>query len=161
LSLVGVTVDGVWVDEWILLTTYTHDSELQAIIAPPLISTTHKSSQHPLSLFQHAVSSPAVPWQRLLIVEILQLRSLMFSLHILPYRTDLVAPVVFLIIPRPGPRRNTPFPTVPLLLRVDTLLRELVYRAVAQKRPWYIRASRGRYIATALHAIILMWILQS
>jgi hypothetical protein len=34
-----------------LLTIYTHDSELQAITAPPLISTTHKSPQHPLSLF--------------------------------------------------------------------------------------------------------------
>jgi hypothetical protein len=34
-----------------LLTTYTNDLELQTITAPPLISTTHKSSQHPLSLF--------------------------------------------------------------------------------------------------------------
>jgi hypothetical protein len=32
-----------------LLTTYAHDSELQAITAPPLISTIHKSPQHPLS----------------------------------------------------------------------------------------------------------------
>jgi hypothetical protein len=38
-----------------LLATYTHDSELQAITAPPLISTIHKSPQHPLSLFQPAV----------------------------------------------------------------------------------------------------------
>jgi hypothetical protein len=38
-----------------LLTTYTHDSELQTITAPPLISTIHKSPQHPLSLFQPAV----------------------------------------------------------------------------------------------------------
>jgi hypothetical protein len=37
-----------WMD---LLTTYTYDSELQAITAPPLISTIHKSSQHPLSHF--------------------------------------------------------------------------------------------------------------
>jgi hypothetical protein len=34
-----------------LLTTYTHDWELQAITAPPLISTIHKSPQHPLSIF--------------------------------------------------------------------------------------------------------------
>jgi hypothetical protein len=34
-----------------LLTTYTHDSEVQVITAPPLISTIHKSSQHPLSIF--------------------------------------------------------------------------------------------------------------
>jgi hypothetical protein len=59
-----------------LLTTYTYDSELQAITAPPLISTIHKSQQHPLSLFQPAVSSPAVPWQRLLTVDILQLHAL-------------------------------------------------------------------------------------
>jgi hypothetical protein len=35
-----------------LLTTYTHNSEiLQAIAAPPLISTIHKSPQHPLGPF--------------------------------------------------------------------------------------------------------------
>jgi hypothetical protein len=34
------------------------------------------------------------------------------------------------------------------------LLRERVYRAVAEKRLWYIRLSRGRRIATALHATI-------
>jgi hypothetical protein len=37
-----------WID---LLTTYTHHSELQAVTTPPLISTIHKSPQHPLSLF--------------------------------------------------------------------------------------------------------------
>jgi hypothetical protein len=46
----SVTLDGVL--DWILnlLTTYTQDSELQAITAPPSISTIHKSPQHPLSL---------------------------------------------------------------------------------------------------------------
>jgi hypothetical protein len=34
-----------------LSTTYTHDSELQAITAPPLLSTIYKSPQHLLSLF--------------------------------------------------------------------------------------------------------------
>jgi hypothetical protein len=53
-----------------LLTTYTNDSELQAITAPSLISTIKQSPQHPLSLFQSAVSSPAVPWQRIPTVEI-------------------------------------------------------------------------------------------
>jgi hypothetical protein len=38
-----------------LLTIYTHDSELQAITAPPLIATIHKSPQHPISHFQPAV----------------------------------------------------------------------------------------------------------
>jgi hypothetical protein len=61
-----------------LLTTYTHDSELQAIAAPPLIFTFHKSPQHPLSLFQPAVASPAVLWQRLLTVEIRQPHALRF-----------------------------------------------------------------------------------
>jgi hypothetical protein len=75
-------------DWWMhLLTTYTHDWELQAITAPLLISTIHKSPQRPLSLFQPTVPSPAVPWQRLLIVEILQLHELRSSLHSLLYRS--------------------------------------------------------------------------
>jgi hypothetical protein len=41
--------------------------------------------------------------------------------------------------------------TAILLLRLCLLLRERVYRAVAHKRPWYIRTSRGRCIATVLH----------
>jgi hypothetical protein len=72
-----------------LLTTYTHDSELQAITAPPLISTIHKSPHHPLSLLQPAVSSPAVPWQGLLTEEIVQLHALKFFLHSLPCRNIL------------------------------------------------------------------------
>jgi hypothetical protein len=55
-----------------LLTTYTHDLELQAITALSLIYTLYKSPQHPLSFFQPAASSPAFPWQRLLTMEILQ-----------------------------------------------------------------------------------------
>jgi hypothetical protein len=73
-----------------LLTTYTHDSELQAVTAPPLISTIHKSPQQLLSIFQPAVSSPAVSWQQLLTVEILQLHALKSTLQRLPYRTDQV-----------------------------------------------------------------------
>jgi hypothetical protein len=67
LSRVCVTIDGVW------------------------MSTIHKSQQHPLSLFHPAVSSPAVPWQRLLTVKILQLHALWSSLHSLPYRTQVTA----------------------------------------------------------------------
>jgi hypothetical protein len=74
----------LWLD---LLTTYTHNSELQVITALPLISTIHKSPQQPLSLFQPAVSSPAVPSQRLLTVEILELHALRFYHHSLPFRT--------------------------------------------------------------------------
>jgi hypothetical protein len=31
----GVTIDGVWIGEWIYLTTYTHDSELKALTTLP------------------------------------------------------------------------------------------------------------------------------
>jgi hypothetical protein len=109
-----VTLDRVL--DWILdlLTTYTHNLELQAITAPPLIPTIHKSSQHPLSLFQPAVFSPAIPWQKFLTVEILQHHTLKSSLngsslptasfpHRLPYRTDLVAPVIYITAPMHGP----------------------------------------------------------
>jgi hypothetical protein len=93
-----------------LLTTYTHDSELQVITAPPLISTLHKSPQHRLSIFQPTVSSSTVPWQRLITVEILQLHALRFYLHSLLCRTQLltkwVAPIVFKVIPRHGPHRK-------------------------------------------------------
>jgi hypothetical protein len=73
LSHVRVSLDGVF--DWILdlLNTLPHDLELQVITVPLLISTLYKSPQHPLSLFQPAVSSPIVPWQQLLTVEILQL----------------------------------------------------------------------------------------
>jgi hypothetical protein len=67
----------------------------------------------------------------------------------------LVTPIVFKITPRHGSRRSTPFPTILLLLRVNSLLREIVYRTFAQKRPWYIHPSRDRYIATVLQATLL------
>jgi hypothetical protein len=70
-----------------LLITYTHNWELQAVTAPPLISTIYKSPQHSLSLFQPAVSSLVVPWQQLLTVEILQLHVLRFYLQSLLGRT--------------------------------------------------------------------------
>jgi hypothetical protein len=68
---------------------YINDLELQAITAPLLISTIHKSPQHLLSLYQLAVSSPAIPWQRLLTVEILQLHALRSCLHSFQCRTPL------------------------------------------------------------------------
>jgi hypothetical protein len=76
-------LDG-WYD---LLTTYTYE----------LVSTRNYSATANLhnshittalaKLFQPAVSSLAVLWQRPLTVEILQLHSLKFSLYRLPYRT--------------------------------------------------------------------------
>jgi hypothetical protein len=47
----GVTIGGVWIRYWILLTPCTHHSELQAIILLSLISPLYKSPQHPPSLF--------------------------------------------------------------------------------------------------------------
>jgi hypothetical protein len=46
-----VTIDGVWIGEWNHWPIMSHDSVLQGITAPPLISTIHKSPQQPLSLF--------------------------------------------------------------------------------------------------------------
>jgi hypothetical protein len=95
----SMTTDEVWIGCWIywhhLYTQLGTTSSYRATA----ISTIHKSSQHPLSLFQPAVSSPAVPWQWLLTVEILQLHTLKFCLnggslptatfpHRLLYRTD-------------------------------------------------------------------------
>jgi hypothetical protein len=70
-----------------LLNTYTHDSELQVIAVPLIIFTIHKLPQHLLRLFQLAVSSLAIPWQWLVMVEILQLHVLRYYLHSLPCRT--------------------------------------------------------------------------
>jgi hypothetical protein len=67
-----------------------------------------------------SLSSPAVSWQRLLTVEILQLHMLKSSPNDgslatasfpnrLRYRTDLVAPIVFLITPLHGPSRKRRF----------------------------------------------------
>jgi hypothetical protein len=112
----SVTLDGV--SDWILdlLTTYTHDSQLQATTAPQLISTINKSPQHPLSLFQPAVvftsRSPVTASNS----GDSSSSALKSSLnggylaivpfhHSLPYRTDSVAPIVSLITPRHGPRR--------------------------------------------------------
>jgi hypothetical protein len=82
-TCMSVTIDGVSTGDSIY-----YYLELQAITAPPLI-TIYKSLQYPLSFFQPAVSSPDVPWQWLLTVEILQLPALRSYLHSLPYRTQL------------------------------------------------------------------------
>jgi hypothetical protein len=87
---VGIYVYRRGLDWWRdFLPTYTHDSELQAITTLSLIYTLYKSPQHPLRLFQPAVSSPAAPWQRLLTVEFLQLQVFRIYLHSLPCRTQM------------------------------------------------------------------------
>jgi hypothetical protein len=69
-----------WMD---FLTTYTHHSELRVIKMLSLISTIYNSQQRPLTFFYSLlyVSSPALPWKRLLTVEILQLHALKFCLQ--------------------------------------------------------------------------------
>jgi hypothetical protein len=47
----GVTIDGLWVGEWIHWTLYTHHSELQVIRVLSLISTLYKTPQQPLRVF--------------------------------------------------------------------------------------------------------------
>jgi hypothetical protein len=59
-----------------LLTILPHNSELQVITAPPLISTLYKPLLQTLSLLYSAESSLAVPWQRPLTVKILQFNAL-------------------------------------------------------------------------------------
>jgi hypothetical protein len=108
---------------------FTHDSELQAITAPPLISTIYKSLEHPLGLLQPAVSSPTVPWQRLQTLDVSQLQTLtpLAAGHRLA--TELIAPAVLVITCRHRPRRKHPFPKVTLLLLAYLLQRERFYRA--------------------------------
>jgi hypothetical protein len=92
-----------WMD---LLNTHTHNSELQAITAPPLISTIHKSPQHPLILFPayYIVTSRSlatVPNNGDSSASRAQ-----SSLHSLRCRTQLTWLCPLFIIPRHGPHRK-------------------------------------------------------
>jgi hypothetical protein len=69
---VCVTIDGVRIEYRI----YWHQPKLQVITAPSLISKLYRLLQQTLSILQPAVSSTAVPCQRLLTLEILQLSAL-------------------------------------------------------------------------------------
>jgi hypothetical protein len=114
---------------------YTHHSELQAVTVPLLFSTTQKSPQHSLTSFQPAVSSPAVPWQRLLIMEILQLPALRSSLHSFPCRTQLsteIVPTVLLITSRHGShRKHSPSIVACVLVAAGTCLPSRCLETVA------------------------------
>jgi hypothetical protein len=65
-----------------LLTTCIHDS------APANLYNSQITIAPAKPFFQPAVSSPAVPWQRLLMVKVLQLHALKSLHHGLPCRTD-------------------------------------------------------------------------
>jgi hypothetical protein len=83
------TLDGVWIRELDLLTTYTHHSELHVTTALPLISTLYKSPQHPLSLFPTRCVCISRFLVTALTMEILQLRAFRLYLRSLPCRTQL------------------------------------------------------------------------
>jgi hypothetical protein len=105
---------------------YTDDSELQAITAPSLISTIHKSQQYTLSLFQ-----PAAFTSRSLVmastVELLQFHALKSSLN----GGSLSTATFSHRLPLCAERVETPFPAVPLLLHAYPFPRERVYQSVA------------------------------
>jgi hypothetical protein len=75
-----VTLDEVWIGYWIYRPISTSNYSAAAN------SRIYKSQTHPLSLFQPAVSSSAVPWQWFLTVKILLHHALRFYLHSLPCR---------------------------------------------------------------------------
>jgi hypothetical protein len=79
-----------------IVTTYRRGllTHLGTITALLLNTTLYISPQHPLSLFQSAVSSPAVPWHRNLTAKILQLSALRFSYHSRPCRTLAIPPIM-------------------------------------------------------------------
>jgi hypothetical protein len=111
-----------------LLTTYTHDLELQVITEPPLISTIRKLPQQPRSLCM-----PAVFISRFLALEILRLHAISLQNWTPSWQltTNWVVRIVFQITHWHGPHSKhprfnccsclamgciTPFQTVTLLL---------------------------------------------
>jgi hypothetical protein len=102
-----------------LLSTSTQDSWILLIITPSLIFTLYKSLQHTLSSFVCCVctsrslvtASNSGDSSAFALKPFLNGGSLHTAsfLHRFPYRTDLVVPVIFLITPRHGPRRQHRF----------------------------------------------------
>jgi hypothetical protein len=133
---------GSHIGYWIYWHLIAHDAELQVITAPLLISAIYKSPQYPPSIFQPVVSSPAVPWQRLLLVEILQLPAFRSFLQRLSYRTAyqqslsgtrLTLLITFRHEPHGKHRFHFYSSEIPRLLLEYSLQRERVYRDVAWK----------------------------
>jgi hypothetical protein len=86
LSRSWVWLNAGYIDLQMDLLTNIYHSELR-VLTLSFIFTLHRSPQHLLSIFQSAMSSSAVPRQRLLTVEILQLHALRSSCHSRPCRT--------------------------------------------------------------------------
>jgi hypothetical protein len=117
-----VTIDGGL--DWILylLTTLQHHSEVHVITAPSLISTIYRSLQRTpfpaccvftsrsLATTSNSGDSSASALKFSLnggsLPSLSTVCYLSLTLFRLPYRTDLVAPVVFLLTPRHAPRRQ-------------------------------------------------------
>jgi hypothetical protein len=98
------------------------------------------------------VSSPAVPWQRLLTMEILQQHALKSALnggslptvsfpHALPYRTDSVSPVVFLKTHLRGPSTKHRFQQY-LHCCTRIICRGKVFTEQLPRNEWYFRVVR-------------------
>jgi hypothetical protein len=105
----------------------------------------------PSKFFQPAVSSPAFPQQRLLTVEILQLHTIRSSLNSLPCRTIFNSLCPLLITSRHGPHRkhsSSIVSFVPVATGTCLLSR-------CPETALYIYLSRGRCVATAVHATVL------
>jgi hypothetical protein len=161
----GVTIDGVWIGEWIywpLIHTTRNHKHLTAI---SLSSTLHKSPQHLLSFFQPAVSWPTVPWQRLLTVEIFQLHALRSSVtaarvELLSTINSTVAPSLLSLPCRNG-CPNSPFLLLISADRVDNTpfppLHMIMFRSseVANRR-----FGRHRCSGTAFHASVSLCLIR-
>jgi hypothetical protein len=104
----------------------------------------------PSKLFQHAVSSSAFPWQRLLTVDILQLHALRSSLNSLPCRTIFNSLCPLLITSWHGPHRKHRSSIV-LFVSVAT---GMCLPSRCPETALYIYLYRGRCIATAVHATV-------
>jgi hypothetical protein len=91
-----------------LLTTYTQNSELKAITAPPLISTVHKSPQHPTKPFpaccvftSHSLTTASNSGNP-------SRTQVLSSQPPMQNSTELIAPTVLVITYRHGPHRKQP-----------------------------------------------------
>jgi hypothetical protein len=167
-----VAIDGVWIGEWILLTTYTHHSELQAITALSLIPalyrslhaksslacsvsnsrslTTASNSGDPSASRAQVLSSQS-PVQNSFVN--CQLYRHLFSASL--GELNSLLQTVLLITSRHGPHRKQHVSTPRLLLRAYSFPRERVYQAVDQKRSLYVRLLHSN--GCACYSIVNMY----